>query len=448
MGIPAGPVWYSIYDLISGNREAGLGEFNGSDTIVRTTVHTALILGVYELNPVSPISLSGSSTVSCTLNSEAFKEQFLAADILYDSSIDPVTNLDNVQDAMMDHALSIEERDPSSTGLYTGGTLSQSGLDTFSVSAGSGLIVDNHTTPGNTGITPISWLEALDVPVEAGVHPFGGIRVFIDSIGSIVQLSTAMPLSMLRTNIFLGTLYVSNSTEITEVSTAPLIAKQTATTVLDNMFTTTGISGVEIYPVTGALQVWNGAGTVFFPNVNWDTDRTNPNIAAIVQLGDINTPAELNPINSEGAQQAATFDVPLVFNPDPNTYTPLTGQKATIHRLYSMGKSAARKLILLYGQNEYATASDARNNLVLDSENTVTPNASYSIYFLGYICVSAGAVDFSNADQAWISSSTLSASEGATVPTEAVQISYDNTTSGLTAITVQAAIDEIVTLLP
>lgn len=69
--IPAGEVWYSIKDGL--NREAGIGTYNGVDTIERTTVHATLMDGHYEdENPVL-IDLSGDiAEVACTFNAKAF----------------------------------------------------------------------------------------------------------------------------------------------------------------------------------------------------------------------------------------------------------------------------------------------------------------------------------------------------------------------------------------
>ncbi len=68
--IPAGEVWYAIKDS-NGNREEGIGLFDGSVTIIRTTVHITYEYGAYNDVAPDPIELSGSSIVSCTLNASA-----------------------------------------------------------------------------------------------------------------------------------------------------------------------------------------------------------------------------------------------------------------------------------------------------------------------------------------------------------------------------------------
>ncbi len=70
--IPMGDVWYSIKDS-NGNREEGIGAFDGSITIIRKTIHATLEGNVYNDVDPTPISLSGSSIVSCTLNAAALR---------------------------------------------------------------------------------------------------------------------------------------------------------------------------------------------------------------------------------------------------------------------------------------------------------------------------------------------------------------------------------------
>lgn len=70
--IPVGDVWYSVKDA-NGNREEGIGSFDGSITIIRKIIHVTLEGGVYDDTTPSPISLSGSSIVSCTMNATALR---------------------------------------------------------------------------------------------------------------------------------------------------------------------------------------------------------------------------------------------------------------------------------------------------------------------------------------------------------------------------------------
>lgn len=68
--IPVGQVWYAIQDGTS--KEAGVGYFNGNDTLIRQTVTATLVGGVYNnINP-TPINLTGNAVVGCTVNAQAY----------------------------------------------------------------------------------------------------------------------------------------------------------------------------------------------------------------------------------------------------------------------------------------------------------------------------------------------------------------------------------------
>lgn len=119
--IPSGEVWYSIED--GQNREAGIGTFNGLNTIQRTTIHSTLFLGQYDDQAPTAIPLSGSATVSCTFNAKAFNDLFAhtvdttdphdvqADQVTYDPTGDPNTSSTDVQDALFDVSTFLESVD-------------------------------------------------------------------------------------------------------------------------------------------------------------------------------------------------------------------------------------------------------------------------------------------------------------------------------------------------
>lgn len=113
-------VWYSVED--NGNREVGLGTFNGIDTIQRTTVHATMIGNVVDATlPVAPIYLTGQSLVSCTFNALAYQtlldhlatqgnpHNTVASQIPYDPADDVITTQTNVQDALEEHSTFIAQ---------------------------------------------------------------------------------------------------------------------------------------------------------------------------------------------------------------------------------------------------------------------------------------------------------------------------------------------------
>jgi len=118
--IPAGDVWYSIEDA-NGNREAGIGSFDGNEILVRTTVKCTLVGNTYnDVNPTA-ISLSGNATVACTFSVDAYEEllahisntsnphQVSTDDLVYNPAGDPITSSTSIQVAIVSHGVAIQE---------------------------------------------------------------------------------------------------------------------------------------------------------------------------------------------------------------------------------------------------------------------------------------------------------------------------------------------------
>lgn len=407
-------VWYSIED--NGDREVGIGTFDGTSTLQRTDIRATLKQGVYEENNPSPLFLSGSSIVGCTINSRAFVDIFdhidntanphnvIASQITYDSSIDPVTNFTNLQDAMLDQSESIEERVATKSGIKNGGFITQAGPALVNVSAGEGLIIDSYTDPENTTVTVVNWTAKTGVALNIGSVTTGLIRFGIDSAGNLLQFTGDASPSQFRQYIILGSVFFINSV-ITEVNNTPSVIKQTATDCYDLMRALVIANGFTVNPVTGLLSVWLTEGSVFYPGINWYNDKTNPNNITLPQEGDINTALSFYVITQDGTITGPQTTIPKFYNPSGSTQTALSGSNATIHRFYSFGLEN-REFVILMGQTQYNNALNAKANVF--AEMPVIPAELDSASFLAYIGIQQNATNFSNPDTAWIISTITS----------------------------------------
>lgn len=184
-GVPAGEVWYSIQDS-NGNRETGIGTFDGDATLARTTVQATLIGTVYnDVNP-TPIYLSGNAVVSCVFSSASYKDlldkivdasalvEVGADDVSYAPAGDPVTVATNVQNALIAHGVAIDE---NNTDL-------NARIDAISIEASTYEIVERYfdytdfdLTPPNTVVTTDAILSTdtnnLDVYVSGVIQRYG-----------------------------------------------------------------------------------------------------------------------------------------------------------------------------------------------------------------------------------------------------------------------------------
>ena len=478
--VPAGMVWYSIEDA-NGNREAGQGTFDGTNTLARTTINATLVGTLYNDTNPTPINLSGDEIVGITFNNTAFQalidgisqnvsdisdldnrltadeadialntthrgltnnpHSVISSQVAYDPTNDPTSSETDVQAALVDHGTSIEERVTTATGLISGGLVSGSGA-TFDVAFGTGLISDSYTNPENSSVDSLSWVTQAGIALLDGGLSIGNISIFVNAAGSVIQVTGNPALSLYRDHIYLGFIVQENGV-ITETNNAPAVIKQTATDTYDLLRHDVRIDGVDIRPHSTLLSIWLSDGSVFFPGVNWYTDNKNPNASALLALGSGTSAITTEDMTQTGLITISDTVIPDAYNSFGDTLVALGGNNATIHRLYGFGIGSNRKVVLLYGQNEYNNAGVALEGLAIDDDNTVIPAELADAYFLGYVCVDGQATDFNDPNKAWIVSSSGSASGSTSIPTAAVNVSYDNTASGLTATNVQEAIDEV-----
>jgi len=269
---------------------------------------------------------------------------------------------------------------------------------------------------------------------------FGSTKLFIDVNGNILQITGEAQFSVFRDNIFLGTVYFSGTT-IVSVTNSPAVVKQTATDTYDSMLYSLHLKGSGARPVTGALQIWIDEGSFFYPGINWVVDRKNPNIALLDVIGDVNTPAPLQPATQTALLTGEVLDIPQQYNPTGDTLTALNNKKATIHRIFNFGTGVARQIILLYGQVEYADAKIAKDNLLVDNDNLVLPPELVGSKQLGQVCVSGNSSDFSDPNKAWITSADIGA-ESTSAPRAAIDVSFAPAGT-IVGTNVQVAVEEV-----
>ena len=434
-GVPAGEVWYAVVD--GDNRETGIGTFDGNSSIARTTIHTTLSNGIYEDSSPTAISLSGEAVVACVWTSQAYSavlahlasstnpHNVVAEQVAYDPSGDPVTSETTLQAAMLDQSKSIEQRDPSASGTLSGGEMSKATDITFVVQAGTGEILDSYTNPGDTDITPVTWLlQSAIFLITSGITT-GRVSVYVNSAGNVIQNAGPTDPTQLRNNIFLGFIYYLDGV-ITDVVTAPRVVKQTATDVYDLLLSNVFISGSQVFPVDSELEIWLDSGSVFLPGANWSTDRSDPNNFTLAQDGDNSTPILFHPVTMDGTIGTPTTTIPKFYNTAGSSLTALNGNNATIHRLYSLGITAGvREYLLVYGQTDYNNAKTAFSNLPIDDNTFIYPSNVAALQQLAHIGVGNDASDFTNLSRAWI----VSTVSGKTTSGGAATVSHPDVTS-------------------
>ncbi len=254
-----------------------------------------------------------------------------------------------------------------STGLTDGGDLSINGGDAtlFDVSAGSGLVVDNHTDPDAPTRTPPSW-TAFTAEASVGGASDQFTFVAINAAGALVKQNSPLSDTQRRDLIFLGLLHHpgGQGTTIVRAVIAPHPTFDQALTV-DELLRTLGILNREgnIYSPNGAnLNIDKSSGESLGPGINFQNDKKNPNItidaAAVVE--------SFQYIHQDGAGgftvlAAATAVDPDNYDDGSGTLAAVGTGQYTIQRIF--WSPITNETFIVYGQKLFASLADAKTEI-------------------------------------------------------------------------------------
>lgn len=247
-------VWYTVEDQ-NGNREAGIGKFDGTNQLIRETIHATLVSGTFNNTNPTPVSLSGSAIVSCTFNAESYN--------------DLISNLTLTYTGV-------------STGIHYGGVLSINGSDNTKVdiSAGAGAILDT-TDPTKPVAVKVSWDTIEGITVDALLTDSSSL-FGIDIDGNVVQSAVDFDNNAYRNYIAIGGAAHIGNTIVERVYTLKVPSLNLAATLQDltEALGLINISG-NVFSANGAnLQINRSAGKTFAFGQNFDIDPNNPNVVS------------------------------------------------------------------------------------------------------------------------------------------------------------------------
>jgi len=198
----------------------------------------------------------------------------------------------------------IEDVESKGTGVFNGGFITSPGAQTVSVTDGNGIIVDSFTDGEVPAEIPVSWtgITAVVVPTFTSRNQ---TWIFIDNAGLIVFDVNDVPAkTTFINNIFLGLILHDNSVPASELIKGtinnPHVANSIVSLVRDHISATGGVriaSGFDLTPGTvSTLELNTTSGIAFGQNVNWHTDRINPNFATLTG----STPITMDIVISDG----------------------------------------------------------------------------------------------------------------------------------------------------
>ncbi|CAB5228107.1 hypothetical protein UFOVP1531_1 [uncultured Caudovirales phage] len=311
----------------------------------------------------------------------------------------------------------------NSTGVLTGGVLSiGSPTTTFSISDGTGVVVDN--TAGTPTVTPVSWTGKTNVAATYVATNLVSY-VAINSSGTVIQSATPFTNTQHRDYINLGSLVHVNLTNLDAVNNFQEVAISP-----NNQFTdladSLGIFNISgnVFSANGAnLNLNKSAGYVHSTGSNWDTDTKNPNVKTLASL----TALSFQYRFSTGTNGATGTSI----NPDiydvGGVSTAVNNNKFTIQRIYSF---VSNNVKIQPGQVQYSSLAEAKAGIQTEVFTTETSIANNGL-LRGFLIVQKGTTSLTSATDAFFYEAGKFGSAtgvgGQSVST--MQNTYDNSSS-------------------
>ena len=293
----------------------------------------------------------------------------LTADIvLFDTTVTGDPSILNVQEIIDFQDDQIGLRETASTGVTSGGSVSQDTGSTVNISAGTGEIVDGYSDRINPVKINVSWSDTLAYPIIMGTS-IGSQYIFVDIAGVISQQGTPLSETQKRTSIELAIVYYKD-TSIDTVVNSGILSNEVGNTLYDflGFIGSRGrIQGMGLKTVDAQLEIWAEEGKLFSPGANAVNSITNPNILVFPQIGNSTTAAVFDVVFSDGSLYlAAQTTIPTVIELTPGATSNLGNKIATIHYFY---RTHGNGLILQLGQIKYSDGNVARDSLTVDATN-------------------------------------------------------------------------------
>lgn len=303
------------------------------------------------------------------------------------------------------------------SGLADGGLITVVGTNLV-VAAGTGIITDSYSLPAATVTQELIQWDEQTVPIQFPAD-FQS-TVSINNLGVVVQRNRQLTPPEKRDEIYLG--FLTKQLDGTyRARPNPIVINSVAHASYDYMQEVGGLyrieSGLEVTEKS-TLQLIISDGVIWSLNLNWHTNRKDPNRQAVPG----SDPVQFQYITGDGTLQGAFPTVtinPQIYNPGGGgTVSPVPGgsKATTIQRLYA---DVGGNDFILLGQNVYANFLEAEAAILADQDNTIIPeHLGGESYFYGWIVVERGATDWDPAEAAFIPSSIANAAGSGGAPVE------------------------------
>ncbi len=356
----------------------------------------------FQMKPVNTLRIPTNTTASYIYTSGSTN------DLYFTQYSDPYANTTRLR--WIEGALT--------TGLLHGGIVSTAnGTTTFSVTAGSGLIVTPNAT---TTSDPYPTIKFVEWPAftSSSLEYSGSAQVSyitISALGELGQLNTPPTLAQFKDRLVLGRVLHQTGSVTNGAVNAPAMAFSAAANIFDFVrpFGPLKVSGHLLAASGSTLGLTKTAGDSYAEGRNYAFDPSNPN--TILSTDD---PALVNckiyyqyvsgstTITNTGTGNAGfTVIDPAQYN-NNGTLAAVANSEWTNQRVYWFPRSVNRALFVYYGVTKYATLDDAVASI--NSEAFVEgSNTKDSAIFIGVVSVKGNETNLSDTVTSRISQAGL-----------------------------------------
>jgi hypothetical protein len=289
------------------------------------------------------------------------------------------------------------------TGHQHGGILSTvTGTTTFSLTAGSGLIVEQNASlveDSYPTVTQVNWpayvSQSLDFISSSQIT-----YISVNASGTIQQSTTAPTITQYRDRIVLGRILHQTGSVTNGALVAPSVTYGSTNNLLDftRAFGPLKISGHVLAASGSTLSLTKTAGDSYAEGRNYTTNPESPNI--IVSSDDpaltvskiyrqyLNVSGNVVTDTGVGGAGFTVID-PAQYNTG-GALAAVGNSEWTNQRVYWFPKSVNRALFVYYGQEKYPTFSDALEAISVETF-TEGSNTAGAAIFIGIITVRGNA---------------------------------------------------------
>jgi hypothetical protein len=388
---------FTTNQIISGNLSV-TGQVSASFvTASQGFVNGGLVVGNYlQMLPVGALNIPTNLTASYIYTSGSTNDMYFTQ---YQGPYTNTTRLRWLESTL-------------STGLLHGGVISTvNGTTTFTVSSGSGLIVNYNASTGSDPYPTINFVS-WPTRVSQSLLYSGSAQITyiaIDSNGEISQETLAPNFSEYKDRIVLGrVLHQSASVTNGSINTPPT-AYGLATSTADFIRAIGPLKVNGHYLAasgSGNLSLTKSAGDSYVEGRNYSS---NPNIPNVVLAAD-DTAVTVSKIYrqrvSGGAPVIDTGVAGAGYTVlDPAKYQDSNGNLAsvgnsdfTVQRVYWFPKSVNKALYVYYGQTKYATMTEAIDGINTEFF-TEGNNTRTSAILVGYVLLKGNANTLTDPNQ-------------------------------------------------